>query len=132
MDVTNEQVEFMREHRFGVLATGRRDGSPQASMVGHFFDGHDVLVTFRRTSAKYHNISRQRRVVLSVADGRRLLTIYGDGDLVERDPERVDAFQAILMSYGMPETPTEELVKTLDDEQRVVLRLRPTSIDLHD
>src|SRR3954447_4299431 len=132
MEVTTEQQEFMQEHRFGVLSTGRRDGSPQASMVGLFFDGKDILVTFRRASAKYHNITRQPRVVLSVPDGRRLLTVSGTGELVETDPARVDAFQAILMSYGMPETPADDLRKTMDDEQRVILRLHPSSIDLHE
>jgi len=132
MDVTTEHREFMAEHRFGVLSTGRRDGSPQASMVGYHFDGRDILVVFKRTSAKYHNIGRQPRVVLSVADGRRLLTIYGTGELVESDPARADAFQEILMSYGMPESPTADLITMLDDEQRVILRLHPTSIDLHE
>jgi PPOX class probable F420-dependent enzyme len=132
MEVTAEHREFLQEHRFGVLSTGRRDGSPQASMVGCFFDGDDVLVTFRRGSAKYHNISRQPRVALSVPDGRRSLTIYGTGELLENDPERVDAFQAILMSYGMPETPADDLRTSMDQEQRVVLRLRPTSTELHE
>lgn len=132
MELTAEHAEFMDEHRFGVLSTGRRDGSPQASMVGYVLDGKDVLVTFRRNSAKYHNISRQPRVVLSVPDGRRLLTIYGDAELVEHDPQRVDAFQTILKSYGMPEAPSADLAKSMDDEQRLVLRMRPRSIDLHD
>ena len=48
MDVSTEHQEYLNEHRFGVLSTGRKDGSPQASMVGVFFDGSDFLVTFRR------------------------------------------------------------------------------------
>ena len=76
----------MNDHKFAVLSTGRRDGSPQASMVGYVHDRGDILVVFRRSSAKYHNIARQPRVVLSVPDGRRVLTVYGDGVLVEKDP----------------------------------------------
>jgi len=132
MELKSEHVEFMNDHRFGVLSTGRRDGSPQASMVGYFFDGDACLITFRRGTAKYHNIKRQPRVVLSAADGRRVLTIYGNGELIEDDPARVNAFQTILMSYGLPETPAEDLIKTMEDEQRVVLRLRPSAIDLHE
>ena len=132
MDVTAEHCDYLKEHRFGVLSTGRKDGSPQASMVGCFFDGDDILVTFRRGSAKYHNISRQPRVALSVPDGRRSLTVYGTGELLEDDPARVDAFQAILMSYGMPESPVDDLRTSMDDEHRVILRLHPTSMDLHE
>ena len=132
MNVTAEHRDYLQEHRFGVLSTGRKDGSPQASMVGCFFDGDNILVTFRRGSAKYHNIRRQPRVALSVPDGRRSLTVYGTGELLEDDPARVDAFQAILMSYGMPESPVDDLRASMDDEQRVVLRLHPTSMDLHE
>ena len=42
-------------------------------------------------------------------DGRRSLTVYGTGELLEKDPARVDAFQAILMSYGMPELAGDDL-----------------------
>jgi hypothetical protein len=101
-------------------------------MVGHAADGSDVVVTFRRSSAKYRNIRRQPRVVLSVPDGRRVLTIYGDGELVETDPERVDGFARILASYGAPEQPREQLTKSMDDEDRVVLRIHPTAVELHD
>jgi PPOX class probable F420-dependent enzyme len=132
VEVTSEHEAFMKEHRFGVLSTGRRDGSPQASMVGFLFDGQDLLVVLRSTSAKYHNMSRQPRVVLGVSDGRRLLTIYGDAEILEKDPERVDGFQAILKSYGMPETPPGDLAATMDEEQRVVVRIHPRSMELHE
>jgi PPOX class probable F420-dependent enzyme len=132
VELSPEHVEFLSEHKFSVLSTGRRDGSPQASMVGHATDGSDVLVVFRRSSAKYHNVRRQPRVVLSVPDGRRVLTVYGDGELVETDPERVIAFQAILASYGMPEQRAEELAAGMDEEQRVILRIHPTKVELHE
>ena len=45
---------------------------------------------------------------------------------------RLITLDAILVSYGMPETPVDDLRTTMDDEQRVVLRLRPTSMDLHE
>jgi PPOX class probable F420-dependent enzyme len=130
MELTPEHREFLTDHKFSILSTGRRDGSPQASMIGHAVDGSDVVVTFRRSSAKYRNIRRQPRVVLSVPDGRRVLTIYGDGELVETDPERVDGFARILASFGAPEQPREQMTKSMDDEDRVVLRIHPTAVEL--
>ena len=132
MILSPEHIEFMNDHKFAVLSTGRRDGSPQASMVGCVHDRGDILVVFRRSSAKYHNIARQPRLVLSVPDGRRVLTVYGDGVLVEKDPDRVEAFQSILTSYGMPESPHDELAASMDEEQRVILRIHPTAVTLHD
>ena len=132
MTLKPEHVEFLREHKFSILSTGRRDGSPQASMVGHATDGNDVLVVFARTTAKYRNIVRQPRVALSVPDGRRVLTIYGDGELVEKDPDRVDAFRLILGAFGVPEQQRDEMAKGIDAEGRVILRIHPSSVDLHD
>jgi PPOX class probable F420-dependent enzyme len=122
---------FLAEHQWAVLSTGRRDGSPQASLIGYCWDGSDVLVTFGRSSAKYHNVRRQPRVVLLVVDGRTAVTVYGDAELVEDDPARVDAFAAIMAAFGAPEAPRDEMARRLDEEQRVILRIRPTTTMLN-
>jgi PPOX class probable F420-dependent enzyme len=132
MDLTAEQAEFLAAHQWATLATGRKDGSPQVSMIGYARDGNDIVVTFRRSSAKRHNIARQPRVALLVADGRRALVVYGDADLLEEDPARVEAFERILSGFGAPAGNRDELSRQMDDEQRVAVRIRPTSADLHD
>lgn len=132
MEPTAEQAEYLAGHQWGVLATGRKDGSPQTSMVGYSWDGNDVVTTFRRTSAKRHNMARQPRVALVVPDGRRALTLYGEADLLEDDPARVEGFEAMLARFGAPKTPRDELVTQLDTEGRVVARIRPTKVELHD
>ena len=54
--------EYLKDHQWAVLATGRKDGSPQTSMVAYVWDGQDLLMTFRQHSAKRHNMARQPRV----------------------------------------------------------------------
>jgi PPOX class probable F420-dependent enzyme len=132
LDLTAEQSEFLTTHQWATLATGRKDGSPQVSMIGYAFDGAGVVVTFRRTSAKAHNISRQPQVALLVADGRRALTLYGDARILETDPERVAAFETLLTSFGAPASPREDLSRNMDDEGRIAVRISLTSADLHD
>ncbi len=132
MDLEPDHAEFLGSHQFGVLSTGRRDGSPQSSLIGYLWDGRELVTTFRASSAKYHNVRRQPRVAFVVQDGRRALTLYGDGRLVEQDPERAESFGKILESYGMPPQTTDELTATLDAEQRVVMRITPTHSDLHE
>ena len=110
MELSTDEAEFLSSHQWAVFSTGRRDGSPQASLIGYCWDGDDILLTFRRSSAKYHNVVRQPRVVMVVPDGRAAITVYGDGELVERDPERVAAYAAIVTSFGAPEAPRDEMV----------------------
>jgi PPOX class probable F420-dependent enzyme len=132
LELTVEQAEYLAGHQWATLATGRKDGSPQVSMIGYTWDGRGVLVTFRRSSAKRQNIARQPRVALLVADGRRALTIYGDAELLEQDPDRAEAFEQILASFGAPATPRDELARRMDAEGRVAARIHPTSADLHE
>ena len=132
MEFTTEQAEYLTAHQWATLATGRKDGSPQVSMIGYALDGNELLVTFRRASAKYRNISRQPRVALVVADGRRALTVYGEAELIEQDPRRVEVFAQILGRFGAPASPHDELARQLDGEGRVVARIRATGADLHE
>jgi len=131
MDVTPEQQEYLGGHQWAVLATGRKDGSPQASMIAYVWDGEHLLVTFRRGSAKRHNIARQPRVAVLVPDGRRALTVYGDAELLEEGPDRVAAYAAILAGFGVSPAP-DDLEAQMDAEARVAVRIVPTQLDLHD
>jgi len=132
LEFTTEQAEYLTAHQWATLATGRKDGSPQVSMIGYALDGNELLVTFRRASAKYRNISRQPRVALVVADGRRALTVYGEAELIEQDPRRVEVFAQILGRFGAPASPHDELARQLDGEGRVVARIHTTGADLHE
>ena len=133
MALTPEQLEFLTEHRLAALSTGRKDGSPQTSMVMYGWDGENVVLTFRKWSAKRHNIARQPRVALLVPDGRRALTVYGEAELLEDDPGRVDAFMDLMAGMGMQgEKSRQEFAAQLDEEGRVLARVRPTTVELHD
>src|SRR3954449_3581416 len=100
MDLNPAQQEYLTGHQWAVLATGRKDGSPQTSMVAYVWDGEHLLITFRRGSAKHHNMARQPRVAVLVPDGERALTVYGEAELLEEDPDRVAAYTAILGGFG--------------------------------
>ena len=66
-----EQRNFLDTHRWAVLATGRKDGAPQQSMVGYFVDDDGRLVlSVKSYTAKWHNALRQPSVSIAVPDGR--------------------------------------------------------------
>ena len=65
-------------------------------------------------------------------DGRRALTVYGEAELIEQDPRRVEVFAQILGRFGAPASPHDELARQLDGEGRVVARIHTTGAELHE
>ena len=75
--------EFLRNHRLGIVGAGKRDGSPQLSVISYTFnDGHVVIATGSDT-AKYKNIRRNPKVSLAVYDGPTCVVIYGEARLLQ-------------------------------------------------
>ena len=75
--------EFLSNHRLGIVGTGKRDGSPQLSLVSYTFnDGHVVVATGGDT-AKYKNIRRNPKVSLAVYDGPTCVVVYGEARLLQ-------------------------------------------------
>ena len=48
--------QYLKDHRLGVLATGRRDGTPQQSILSYSFDGKDVVISTGSDTAKVKNM----------------------------------------------------------------------------
>jgi PPOX class probable F420-dependent enzyme len=125
---------FLREHVWAVLATGRRDGSPQQSMVGYVVDDDGrIVISIKSYTAKWKNALRQPRVSLTVPDGRAHLVVYGEAEPIDRDPERAELTADVFarLSNG-PRPDPASLVNVLDEQQRTVLRITPDKVELHE
>jgi PPOX class probable F420-dependent enzyme len=124
---------FLRDHVWAVLATGRRDGSPQQSMVGYLVDADGrIVVSVKSYTAKWRNALRQPRVSLTVPDGRVHLVVYGEAEAIDADPERAELTADVFarLSNG-PRPDPASIVPMLDEQQRTVLRITPTKVQLH-
>ncbi len=75
--------EFVRAHSLGVFATGKRDGSPQQSILGYRFDGTEVVINTGDSAAKVKNIRKNPRVSLAVVDGPTCVVLYGEARLLQ-------------------------------------------------
>jgi PPOX class probable F420-dependent enzyme len=75
--------EFLKERRIGVLATGKRDGTPQQSILSYTFDGKEIQISTGDQTAKFKNIRRKPRVSLAVTDGPRCVVVYGEARLLK-------------------------------------------------
>lgn len=120
-----EQEAFLLAHRIAVLATGRRDGSPQVSQVLYEYDGNDVAMSVKSYTAKWKNILRQPRVALLVHEGRKQLILYGNARPIDSDPERIQ--KTLRVFRKLTDNPDFEadadFVSSMNDQKRTVLCL---------
>ncbi len=135
-DTTGSDAEdaFLRDHVWAVLATGRRDGSPQQSMIGYLVDEEGrIVVSVKSYTAKWHNALRQPSVSLTVPDGRAALVVYGRAEAIAEDPERAELTAGVLGRLTGTEPPDPStLTEMLDAQQRTVLRITPTRTIFHE
>jgi len=94
----DEARAFLKDHHNAVLATFRRDGRPQLSVVGATVDEQGrVIISTRQTAIKTKNLRRDPRVsVIVISPG-----FYGDWAQVEGTAEIVEQPEAIelLVDY---------------------------------
>jgi len=128
--MTQEQQEYLSNHKWAVLATGRKDGSPQISQIVYHWNGEDFAVSIKSYTAKWNNALRQPRVALLIPDERRQLVIYGSAECIDEDPDRAE--MTLRVHHAFFDDPdiavTDDLIKILDRDQRTVFRIRPDKV----
>ena len=75
--------QFLGNRSLGILATGKRDGSPQLSIVSYTVKGSDIVVATGSSTAKCKNARRRPQVSLAVYDGPTCVAVYGDARLLQ-------------------------------------------------
>ena len=115
-DMSDRQVaDFLAEPRHAIVATTRKDGSPQLSAVWFVYRDGKICFSIYNHSAKYFNIRRDPRVAVLVDAGcpdARTVTIYGNAELIEEQCTFRDELEwAIAQQYH---DSAEEAVKYLE------------------
>lgn len=132
VELTPEQDAFLREHNLCVLATARKDGSPQVSTVYYHFDGTDLVISATTDRAKYVNAMRQPRVAVLVNDGRRQCIVYGRAVGVPEDPERLRLTRRVREHRGVAVPDDATLAQELTRDKRAMLRITPEVVRSND
>jgi PPOX class probable F420-dependent enzyme len=126
----DEARSVVREQHRAVLATMKRDGTPQLSPVAVGVDGDGrIVVSTRQTAYKTRNLRRDPRTYLCVLpDGffGRWIQINGTAEIVELP----DAMEPLIDYYRRTagEHPDwDEYRAAMVQQRRVLLRITPTS-----
>ena len=134
MELTDEQRDYLDRNLLCILATSRRDGSPQVSTLHYSLQDDGIYVGVTRDSAKWHNAGRQPRVALLVNEGRAQVVVYGTAEQVGDDPERVDRYRAHRTQthgkggeLGLP-LEGDAFRELLDNGNRAMLRITPERV----
>ena len=134
MELSSGQREYLNRNLLGVLATSRRDGSPQLSTIHFSLLDDGIYVGAGRASAKWRNAGRDPRVALLVNEGARQLVIYGRAERIAADPERLERYRehrantaAKGSELGAPAEPAAFRAQ-LDEGNRALLRITPERV----
>ena len=134
MELTDEQRAYLDRNLLCILATSRRDGTPQVSTLHYSVQDDGIYIGVGRTSAKWHNVGRQPRVAIVVNEGRAQLVVYGTAEQVGDDPERVDRYRAHRTQthgkggeLGLPQE-GDAFREMLDAGNRALLRITPERV----
>ena len=133
MTADPRMLAFVAEHRWGVLATVKRDGRPQLSNVGYSYDAESQLfrVSVTADRAKTRNLQADPRVTLHVAskDFWTWVAVEGTAELTPVAADPHDATVEELITYyrgtsGEHEN-WDEYRAAMVTDRRLVVRFRP-------
>ena len=126
MDLEDART-FIREHHRAVIATRRRDGAPQMSIVACNVDGDGrVVVSTRETAVKTKNVQRDPRVSICVLpdDGWAGPWIQVDGTAeVLSLPEAMEPLVDYYRTTAGEHPDWDDYRAAMERERRVLLRV---------
>ena len=127
MKMTDEQDEYLRNHKWAALATGRKDGSPQLSQIAYSWNGSDFAISVKSYTAKWRNARRQPKVALLIHEERRQLVVYGTVRCIDSDPERAELTRRVHevffddLEIGI----NDEFISVLERDKRMIFLVTP-------
>jgi PPOX class probable F420-dependent enzyme len=126
-----QALDFFRSHHRAVLATMKRDGSPQLSPVTVSVDVDGLLVvSTRETAVKTRNLRRDPRAYLCGMTDRFFgawVQMSGTTEVVPL-PEAMDGLIDYYRSVSGEHPDWDDYRRAMVAEQRVLLRITPTAV----
>ena len=125
--LTEKQAKLFTDRNWGVIATIREDGSPQATPVWIDYDGENVLVNSAHGRTKVKNIERDPRATVTVLPASDqqggYVMVSGPAKIVEEGA--LEHINMLAKKYlGEDKYPYLG-----PGEKRVIIRIQPELVD---
>lgn len=85
---TAEQDALVRELRWAVVTTMRKDGSPSNSVIFYAVDGDEIIFSTTKDRMKAKTLKRDPRIAVTALDEgapHRFVTVEGTASVVDED-----------------------------------------------
>ena len=125
--LNEKQAKLFTDRNWGVIATIREDGSPQATPVWIDFDGENVLVNSAYGRTKVKNVERDPRATVTVlpAEDQQSGYVMVSGPTTIVDEGALEHINMLAKKYlGEDKYPYLG-----PGEQRVIIKIEPERID---
>jgi PPOX class probable F420-dependent enzyme len=126
-----QRRQYVRDHRICIFGYGRKEHGPAMTVVYYVMDGDDLLISTMAERGKAKAVDRNGKVSLCVLDERwplGYLQVYGTA-VLSRDRElATDVLTkviGVMAGEEVPESRRPQIEQMVDDEQRVVIRVKP-------
>lgn len=123
---------FLKEPRFGVLATINEDGTPQQSVIWYDLHGDDILMNTRAGRVKERNLRRDARASLCVLDGYRYVTVEGAVELIDDQTTAQADIRQLAIRYDGEESGNKQAEETFSKQQRVTIHLKINKVVVYE
>ena len=124
-----EQLEaILSQKRNAVVATIKKDGSPQVTPVSFTWDGEVLRFSTTKGRAKYFNLRRDARVTVLIDSPQGYAVLYGRAEMDDNPQSILERIRAIRRKYQGDEKADALTWEELARDQRVLITLRPERI----
>ena len=129
MDIA-QALDFVRSHDRTVIATRRRDGRPQMSLVNAGVVDDAVCISSRRPLAKVRNLRRDPEVSVIVFTRKFFgpwVQIDGRAEIVDQ-PEALELLVATYRAIAGEHPDWDDYRAAMIRDERVVIRIHPDRV----
>jgi len=128
-----QRRQFVRDHRTCIFGYGRHDHGPAMTVVYYVMDddGDDLLISTMAARGKARAVARNGKVSVCILDEKWPLSyvqVYGDA-VVDHDralaADVLTRVLGLMAGEAVPESRRPQIEQMAEDEQRVVIRVRP-------